>query len=192
MLFKHSAPAAEDAPVVAPVHGKGRPTPTRAEQEAARRRPLVPNTKEDRARQKAELTAQRERARVGMANGEEKYLTTRDKGPQRRFVRDFVDGGWHIGELIMPAMVLVLMTMFIGLPGVQVYAYIVLWVFIVVVVIDMVITAARIKHAVDRKFGDDRKERGLGMYGAMRTIQMRWMRMPKPQVRRRLRWPSRG
>jgi len=27
-------------------------------------------------------------------------------------------------------------------------------------------------------------EKGLGWYSAMRTIQMRFMRLPKPQVRR--------
>lgn len=184
MFKRTAAPAAtEDVASDDSAHGKGRPTPTRAQQEAARKRPLVPNTKEARDRQKAQLTADRERARAGMAAGEEKYLTARDKGPQRRFTRDFVDAGWHVGELIMPAMVLVLMTMFLGIAQVQVIAYGVLWVFLLIVVIDMVFTAMRVKRAVASKWGD-RREKGLGMYGAMRTIQMRWMRLPKPQVKR--------
>jgi alkylation response protein AidB-like acyl-CoA dehydrogenase len=71
--------------------GKGHATPSRAEQEAARKRPLVPDTKEAKARAKADLAAQRDKARVGMAAGDERYLTARDKGPQRRFARDYVD-----------------------------------------------------------------------------------------------------
>jgi len=172
-------PAAEASP-----RGKGRPTPSRAEREAARKRPLVADTKEARQRRKAELAAQREKARIGMAAGDDKYLPVRDKGPQRRFVRDFVDAGWHLGELIMPLMVVVILVTFLqSLPVIQVYAFIILWVFIVLVIIDMVITATRVKRAATRRFGD-RRERGLGWYGAMRTIQMRWMRLPKPQVKR--------
>lgn len=184
-MFKRTSSAApEDASSAAPAVGKGRPTPTRAEQEAARKHPLVPNTKEDRARQKADLTASRERARVGMANGDDKYLTVRDKGPQRRYARDFVDAGWHLGELIMPLMIVVLLVTFLRtLPLVQVYGFLVLWVFVLLVIVDMVITGLRVKRGASRKFGDHR-ERGLGMYAAFRTIQMRWMRLPKPQVKR--------
>ena len=112
-----AAPAPKDAPtdasVDASLSGKGRATPSRAEQEAARKRPLVPDTKEAKARAKAELAAQREKARVGMAAGDPKYLPARDQGPQRKFVRDFVDGGWHLGEFVMPAMVLVILATFV-------------------------------------------------------------------------------
>ncbi|HBR88729.1 MAG TPA: DUF3043 domain-containing protein, partial [Microbacterium sp.] len=34
------------------------------------------------------------------------------------------------------------------------------------------------------KFGEDRLEKGLGWYGAMRIVQMRFLRLPKPQVTR--------
>ncbi len=172
-----------DADVPAP-SGKGRPTPTRAEREAARKRPLVADTKEAKARAKAQLAEQREKARIGMASGDDRYLTARDRGPQRRFVRDWVDSGWNVGEWVMPIMVVVLLLMLVNIPLVQVYAYGVLWVFVILTVIDMVITSFRIKRAARRKFGEDRIEKGLGFYGAMRTVQMRFMRLPKPQVKR--------
>ena len=61
--------------------GKGRPTPTRAEREAARKRPLVPNDRRAASKERRErLNAQRERARIGMANGEERFLPLRDGG----------------------------------------------------------------------------------------------------------------
>lgn len=186
------APASNEAPSngtilngvpVNGASGKGRATPSRAEQEAARKRPLVADTKEAKDRQKAEIAAQREKARVGMAAGDEKYLPVRDKGPQRKFVRDFVDSGWHLGEAIMPAMVLVILATFIPVPEVQYYSFLVLWLFIFFVIGDMIITSIRIKKATKAKFGD-RVEKGLGWYGAMRTIQMRFMRLPKAQVKR--------
>ena len=183
------APAPSDAPSEGtlvngvPV-GKGRATPSRAEQEAARKRPLVPDTKEAKARAKSDLAAQREKARVGMAAGDPKYLPARDQGPQRKFVRDFVDGGWHLAEFVMPAMVLVILATFVPIAEVQYYSFVGLWIFILFVVGDMVITSIRVKQLAKAKFGADKVEKGLGWYGAMRIVQMRFLRLPKPQVKR--------
>jgi hypothetical protein len=186
-----AAPASSDVPSEgtvlngAPVNsGKGRATPTRAEQEAARKRPLVPDTKEAKARAKSDLANQREKARVGMASGDPKYLPARDQGPQRKFVRDYVDAGWHLGEAVMPAMIVVILATFLPIPAVQYYAFVALWIFILFVVGDMVLTSIFAKKAVSAKFGADRREKGLGWYAAMRTVQMRFLRLPKPQVKR--------
>jgi hypothetical protein len=188
-----AAPSSNDAPSEGtalngvPLSGpspKGRPTPSRAEQEAARKRPLVADTKEARARAKADLATQREKARIGMANGEQRYLPARDQGPQRKFVRDWVDGGWHLGEAVMPAMVLVILATFLPLPAVQYYAFVGLWIFIFFVIGDMVITSITVKRAAKKKFGEGKVEKGLGWYAAMRTVQMRFLRLPKPQVKR--------
>ena len=163
---------------------KGRPTPSRAEQEAARKRPLVPDTKEAKARAKADLAAQREKARIGMANGDQRYLPARDQGAQRKFVRDGVDAGWHLGEAVMPAMVLVILATFLPIAALQYYAFVGLWIFIFFVIGDMVITSITVKRAVRKKFGEGKVEKGLGWYAAMRTVQMRFLRLPKPQVKR--------
>jgi hypothetical protein len=163
---------------------KGRATPSRAEQEAARKRPLVPDTKEAKARAKAELAERRDKARIGMAAGDERYLTARDKGPQRRWVRDWVDSGFHLGEAVMPAMVLVILITFIPAgPAVMQYSFLGLWLFIFFVIGDMIITSTRVKRAAKAKWGD-KTEKGLGWYAAMRSIQMRFLRLPKPQVAR--------
>jgi len=179
-----ASPVPAAIPTETTAGGKGRATPTRAEQEAARKRPLVADTKESKARAKAELAASREKARIGMAAGEDRYLPARDKGPQRKFVRDYIDAGWHIGEAVMPAMVLVILATFIPVPAIQYYSFIGLWIFILFVIGDMILTSIRVKQAARKKFGDDRIEKGLGWYGAMRIIQMRFMRLPKAQVRR--------
>jgi hypothetical protein len=47
----------------------------------------------------------------------------------------------------------------------------------------MVLTSYRVKKAARAKWGD-KTERGLGWYAAMRTIQMRFLRLPKPKVKR--------
>jgi len=184
-----AAPASNDAPSDDTVLngepvGKGRATPSRAEQEAARKRPLVPDTKEAKARAKADLAVAREKARVGMAAGDPKYLPARDQGPQRKFARDFADSGWHLAEAVMPAMVLVILATFIPIPAITYYSFVGLWVFILLVVADMVLTSIRVKRAAKAKFGETRLEKGLGWYTAMRIVQMRFLRLPKPQVTR--------
>jgi hypothetical protein len=164
--------------------GKGRATPSRAEQEAARKRPLVADTKEAKARARAELAASRDKARLGMAAGDERYLPVRDKGPQRKYVRDFVDAGWHLGEFVMPMMVIVIIATFIPIAFFQYWSFVGLWIFILFVIGDMIILSMRIKKKVGERFGVDNRERGLGWYAAMRSMQMRFMRLPKPQVKR--------
>lgn len=179
-----STPSTNSEPAETPAVGKGRPTPSRAEQEAARRRPLVANTKEARAAAKAELRERRERAQAGMAAGEDKYLPARDKGPQRRWVRDYVDSGWHVSEWVMALMVIVILVSLVPDPAFSFFAFIGLWAFIIVAVIDMILLGARVKRKAAAKFGKDRMEKGLGWYAAMRSLQMRFMRLPKPQVKR--------
>ena len=193
-MAKNTAPVPYDAPSEGSVlkgtpvggapSGKGRATPSRAEQEAARKRPLVPDTKEAKARAKADVATQREKARLGMANGDPRYLPARDQGPQRKFVRDWVDAGWHLGEAVMPAMVLVILATFVNIPALQYWAFVALWIFILFVVGDMIITSMVVKRAVKKKFGEGKVEKGLGWYAAMRTVQMRFLRLPKPQVKR--------
>ncbi len=191
MAKNQPAPAPDDAAETPAGPGKHRPTPTRAEREAARKRPLVPDTKEAKARARAELQRKREEARVGMAAGQERYLLPRDRGPQRRFVRDFVDAGWHLGEFLMPLMVLVIILSLVPIAELNLWAFFGLWIYILFTVFDMVLTGRRVKKKVKLKFGEDRMERGLGWYAAMRSAQMRFLRLPKPQVTRG-QYPSSG
>ncbi|WP_221583965.1 DUF3043 domain-containing protein [Microbacterium sp. G2-8] len=183
-MAQNASPADGDASKKTPSAGKGRPTPSRAAQEAKRIRPLVATTKEAKLAAKAEMRARQERARSGMANGEERYLGPRDKGPQRRFVREWVDAGWHLGEFLMPMMVLVIVMTFIPTYATQYWSFVALWIFIFFVIGDMILLSMRMKKKVGQKFGEDKREKGLGWYAAMRSIQMRFMRMPKPQNKR--------
>src|SRR5690606_5369393 len=181
-MAKNSVPAEEQRSDAQKV-GKGRPTPTRAEQEAKRIRPLVANTKEEKKQARAEMRARRERAQVGMQNGEERYLGPRDKGAQRRFARDWTDAGWHLAEFLMPMMILVLVASVLPIPFMQLWAFAALWVYIIFAIVDMVLLSNRVKKKAAEKWGSGR-EKGLGWYAAMRSVQMRFMRMPKAQVKR--------
>ncbi|MDF2442736.1 MAG: hypothetical protein JWR01_939 [Subtercola sp.] len=163
--------------------GKGAPTPTRREQEAARKRPLVPSDRKEAARSaKTQNSVDRERARIGMAAGEEKYLLARDKGVQRRFVRDFVDSRFSIGEIVIPAVFGIILLQLVPNPQIQTYLTLVLYAFVIIVALDIYLMGNRINKRLRAKYGT--LDRGLRWYGAMRALQLRPMRLPKPQVKR--------
>lgn len=164
--------------------GKGAPTPSRAEREAARKRPLVPNDRKEAARQaRAKQAAARERARVGMAMGEDKYLPTRDRGPQKKYVRDYVDARFSIGEILIPFMFLIILLTFVPSAEVQAIGIVALWAFFLVAVIDVVILGFILTRKLKAKFGENNAER-VRWYAAMRALQLRPLRLPKPQVKR--------
>jgi hypothetical protein len=165
--------------------GKGRPTPTRKEREAANQRPLVSGDR--RAGNKAaraRMAEGRERARIGMANGEEKYLQARDKGPQRRFIRDYVDARFSVGEVMIPILFVIIILSFIENPVFQIASVLSLWGFFLLAVVDSLVLGLLVRRKLTAKFGADRLQRGNRWYAAMRAMQLRLMRLPKPQVKR--------
>ena len=164
--------------------GKGRPTPSRKEREAARKRPLVPNDRKQAAKEHREkMNAARERARIGMANGEEKYLPQRDRGPQKRWVRDYVDARISIGEFLIPVMFVVIILTFIPSIEAQTISILALWAFFLVAVLDSTLLGFIVHRKLVKKHGVDKVEK-VRWYAAMRSLQLRILRLPKPQVKR--------
>jgi len=164
--------------------GKGHATPTRKEKEAARKRPLVANDRAERRRREREAaTAERERARVGMANGEQKYLPIRDRGPQRKYIRDYVDARWSVGELLLPTIALFFISSFFPSDSiVQLLGFVIMWFVLVVAIVDAVIVGTILKRKLTEKFGS--MDKGGRFYAAMRMVYFRQMRLPKAQVKR--------
>ncbi|MCZ2524488.1 DUF3043 domain-containing protein [Streptomyces sp. HB2AG] len=164
---------------------KGRPTPKRSEAESLRRaRAVTPANRKEAAKQarerrRAELTRQRE----ALASGDERYLPVRDKGPVRRFARDFVDAKWSVAEFFLPmAVVILVLSLFPSLTVKNVS--LLLWmVVIVLIVLDSIVSGFRLKKLLRTRFPNENL-RGAVPYALMRTLQMRRLRLPKPQVER--------
>jgi len=170
--------------------GKGKPTPARKQQEQLRKKPVVGNRSPEAKRlAKRALQAERAKAREGLANGEDRYLTSRDRGPQRKLARDIVDSRFTAGELVLPALFLVIIISSIRTEDAVVDLYIQLgtliamWGLFVAVGLDGFILGKKTQKIMEAKYGD-KVEKGLRWYAAMRSIQMRGMRLPKPQVKR--------
>ncbi|MFB9389409.1 DUF3043 domain-containing protein [Streptomyces coeruleoprunus] len=164
---------------------KGRPTPKRNEAQTQRRRAVSPplDRKEAMRRQREARRADLARQREALASGDERYLPARDKGPVRRFVRDFVDSRFFVAELFLPLAVVILVMSMIQVGQLQNIAFLLWMAVIVLIVIDSIGLAIRLKKQLKQRFPNEPK-RGAVAYGLMRTLQMRRLRLPKPQVKR--------
>jgi hypothetical protein len=168
-----------------PSTGKGRPTPARKQQEAANRKPIIGDKSPEAMKaSKSKANEERKKARDGMMRGEERYLTARDKGPQRRLARDVVDARFTAGQLVMPALFVMIIISYAGNNAVQVYTLLGMWILFFVIAVDAFLIGRRVEKAIENKFGKGKTEKGVRWYAAMRSIQMRPMRLPKPQVKR--------
>ena len=176
--------------------GKGQPTPSRKEREAANKRPLVPTPAKKTKAERRKLADQRAQARAGFEAGEERYLPVRDKGPQRRFARDFVDARFTAGEFMIPMMFAVIIATLIpnynevdgsgslsdSAATVQLTVLIGLYGFFAVGIVDALLMSRKLVARLTEKFGE--AEKGIRLYAGIRAFQFRPLRAPKPQVRR--------
>jgi hypothetical protein len=164
--------------------GKGRPTPSRREAEAAARaRAKVPRNRKEQARaQRAARSESSQTVRAAMKAGDERYYLPRDKGPVRRFIRDFVDSRFSFIELMIP---LLIVTMVMGYSGNARLAEIgntILMGTLLLVILDMFMLRRKLRRELTRRFPDE-PLKGTTYYGVTRALQMKFMRLPKTKVK---------
>jgi hypothetical protein len=155
---------------------KNRPTPSRREQESARKRPLVPTDR---------------KAAAALLSGDESALPARDKGPVKHYIREVVDSRLNIGEFMLPIMFVVLALTFLPAIFKSTASWATMLVFtlvyglVVAGALDAFMMWRRTKAEIVTKFGQA-PPRGSAMYAVMRAFQMRRSRLPRPQVDRAL------
>ncbi|MCY7395388.1 MAG: DUF3043 domain-containing protein [Nocardioides sp.] len=164
--------------------GKGRPTPTRRDAEAARKaRAQVPRTrKEQSAQQRRARVESSQSVRAAMKAGDERYYLPRDQGPVRRFVRDFVDTRFSLIELMIPLLLVTMVMGYSGRPTLATIGNTLLFTALLVVIADMVLLRVRLKRQVAARF-PDQSTKGLVYYAVTRSLQMKFMRLPKAKVK---------
>jgi len=177
---------------------KGRPTPRR---DVKRRGPVAPapmtagearrrrrdnkltraERREVKAAQRQNMTDRRER----MMAGEEGYVLPRDKGPERRYVRDVVDSRRNLLGLFMPLAFGLILLSFASPPRIAVLLSYGMVALVPIMLIAAFLLGRRVNKLVDQKFPKN-TESGwrLGFYAASRASQLRRMRAPRPQVQR--------
>jgi hypothetical protein len=164
---------------------KGKATPKRKEAVAKTKVNSItaPVTAASKSRDKSALRAARAEARAAYMRGDENALPPRDKGPVKRFVRDYVDSRKTIGEYFLPAIMVVLVLTLIPNRGVQLLAILFMYAVMLYSIVSGFFFARKIRNIVTEKFPNE-PTKGLGMYGFLRSTQMRRMRAPAPQVDR--------
>jgi hypothetical protein len=177
-----AAPPQETVPTSS--QKKGRPTPTRKQAEAANKaRAKVPRTrKEQAAARRAARSENAARVRAGMRTGNDRDLLPRDKGPVKRFIRDYVDSRFLALEVLLPVMFVVVVLGWTGGRTIAAYLNTAMFALLLLVVFEGVRLRFRIRKEVRARFPEAPLS-GTTYYALIRAMQMRFMRQPKPQVR---------
>lgn len=178
-------PVAEAAAAEVKKSGKGHATPSRKQAEAQNVRPLVAGARASKdpvakAAAREQLRAERTKAREGMLAGDDRFLGARDRGPQKRMARDYVDSRFTVGEAMIPTMVLVLLLSAFNSITIEAILVLLMWILLLGIVIDGWFISRKVNRMAAEKFGAGKVEKGLGWYAAIRATQLRWMRIPKP------------
>jgi hypothetical protein len=178
-LFRRSKPAEAETVVEQPVkQGKGRPTPSRRDAEAAAR--ARAKAAQGQGKSKRSVRAERSRdIRQHIKDGDERYLPARDRGPVRRFVRDYVDHRLCMAEFSIP---LLFSSLLASAAGHQNLGGGIMNATLLVVVLDSVLLRFRMRREMQRRFPDE-SYKGTTFYAFMRALQLRFLRLPKPQVK---------
>ncbi|MBU2670701.1 DUF3043 domain-containing protein [Actinoplanes bogorensis] len=161
----------------------GQTTPKRQATGRRAAEPAPANRKEHMKQMRERQRVERAEASAGMRAGDERYLLARDRGPERALVRDIVDARRTVGTYFFGGALIVLIGSTVQIPAVQLASNL-LWLILAVgVVIDSVLIARKVKKLVNERFAKTTQRVGsLQIYGVMRALTFRRMRVPKPRV----------
>ncbi|PSK90539.1 Protein of unknown function (DUF3043) [Murinocardiopsis flavida] len=165
---------------------KGAATPKRRESEQSLRRPLnAPQTRKEAYRQYRDRQKTRDkRVREGYAKGDDRYYRRQDLGPARAYARDVADSRRSISEFFLIFSLVIIVALFVLSPEYQLIVSYVIWpVMLVTMLFEGFLISRKVKKAAVVLYPEDDNLRGVGFYAAMRQLQMRKLRLPKPVVK---------
>ena len=136
--------------------------------------------KQTRDRQRTE----RAEAAAGMRAGDERYLLARDRGPERALVRNIVDSRRTVGTWFFAGALIVLLGSSTRMPTIVQLGANLLWAILAIgVIVDSVLIYRKVKKLIADRFPKTTvRMSSLYMYGIMRGLTFRRMRVPKPKI----------
>jgi hypothetical protein len=133
--------------------------------------------RDDRRRERTEALA-------GMRAGDERYLMARDRGPERRLIRDIVDSRRNVGSYFIVGALIVLIGSTTKITIVSLVSEILWFALALLMIFDSFMIARKVKKLVRERFPKSTESMGrLQFYGIMRALQFRRFRTPNPQVK---------
>ncbi|WP_412742341.1 DUF3043 domain-containing protein [Krasilnikovia sp. MM14-A1004] len=163
----------------------GQATPKRAATGRRMAEATPPANRREAYKQMRERQRQdRADAAEGMRQGDERYLLARDRGPERALVRNIVDSRRTVGTWFFAGALIVLIGSSGRMPAAVQLGANVLWLLLALgVIVDSVLIARRVKRLIGERFPKTTQRMGsLYLYGIMRGLTFRKMRVPKPQI----------
>ena len=174
------SPAPDNPAVTA---GKGRPTPKRSEAEKRRRPYTAPADRKAASRQYREREkAARSRRVEGMQRGEQWAMPPRDRGPVKALARDYVDAKRRFSEYYMYGLVVLLVMLVVPVKVLQDIVPPLVLAAVVVMAAEGFILGRKVKALAAERFPGESTQ-GVRLYAAMRALQIRKLRMPKPRLK---------
>ncbi len=163
--------------------GKGKATPKRSD---GRRKPEPPpaNRREAYKRAREKSKGDRAEAMAGMRAGDERYLMPRDKGPERKLVRDIVDSRRTVGTWFFGSAFVVLLGSATGQAGFVMYAQLLWFLIAFATLVDTVLICRKVGKLVRERLPKSTvRVSSLYFYAFMRGITFRRLRMPQPRLK---------
>ena len=162
----------------------GKATPKRVSTQRKASEPAPANRREAYKKMRERQRLERAEASEGMRNGDERFLLARDRGPERALVRNIVDSRRTVGTFFFAGAIIVLIGSSTRMPqAVQIAANLLWAVLAVGVIIDSWLIARKTRALVRERFPNTTQRMGaLSLYGIMRGLTFRRMRVPKPAV----------
>ena len=174
---------------VAPVNrnavtaGKGRPTPKRSEAERRRRPVSAPGDRKEANRQYRDRQRQdRARRQQGMQRGEQWAMPPRDRGPVKALARDYVDSRRRLSEFYMYGLLVLLVLLFVRSTAVQSIVPVVVVVAVLIMLVEGIFIGRQVRALAEKRLPGESTQ-GVRLYAAMRALQIRQLRMPKPRIK---------
>ncbi|OUZ09547.1 hypothetical protein BHE97_10590 [Aeromicrobium sp. PE09-221] len=170
----------------APQPGKGRPTRSRKEAEAARKQVMKrPLTRREQMRRERERRSKLREKQIAALDGrgDDAYLPARDRGPVRALVRDYVDRRRSVAEYMLPILVVILVLSFIQNPTAVTVVFFLWTITILSTVLDEIWLVVGLKRELKKRF-EPGQTKGATTYAVLRSTQLRRTRRPRPVIER--------
>lgn len=194
MLFKtNKTGSSENSVTPEPTENsvsKGRPTPKRKDAEAAAAARAKMGKDKTKAREflRERRLAEQAKIKEGMRTGKEEYLMTRDKGPLRRFVRDWLDSRFMMIQFMLPLMFLIVILGLFPQQNIRAVNFFLQMLVYLFLIMDISWILFKLSREIKQRFPENTQP--WKFYALSRALYPKRWRQPKPQVKWRQELPT--